>query len=138
MCVLIYIDKCSMQHVDNSFNKFKMDELTHVKMLIVQEMWKFSLNHSSIIVKYWVAYVLIYYNNCKILFVNNGFHILKMNSSTLIIEEMWKKSLIHYNINVGFLIVTCVLINYGNYKMQLLSNDFNILKVDGSTHVPCW
>jgi hypothetical protein len=33
--------------------------------------------------------------------------------------------------------VTCGLINYGKCKMQLLSNDFNMLKVDGSTHVPC-
>jgi hypothetical protein len=42
-----------------------MDDSIHVKMLIVQEMWKFSLNYSSIIVKYWVACVLIYYNKCK-------------------------------------------------------------------------
>ncbi len=33
--------------------------------------------------------------------------------------------------------VTCVFINYGKCKMQLLSNGFNVLKVDGSTHVPC-
>jgi len=91
-----------MQRVNNGFNKFKMDDLTHVKMLIVQEMWKIPLYHSSIIAKYWVTYVLIHYNKCKILFVNNVFHILKMNSSTLIIEKMWKKSQIHYNINMGF------------------------------------
>ncbi len=30
------------------------------------------------------------------------------------------------------------LINYGKYKIQLLSNGFNILEVDGSTHVSCW
>jgi hypothetical protein len=65
-------------------------------------MWKISLNHSSIITKYWVAYVLVYYNKCKIQFVSNDFNILKMNGSTLIIENMWKKSLIHSNINVGF------------------------------------
>ncbi len=88
--------------MNNGFNKFKMDDLTHVKMFIIQEMWKFSLTHSSIIAKYWLAYVLIYYNNYKKLFVNNGFNILKMNSSTLIIEKMWKKLLIHYNINVRF------------------------------------
>jgi hypothetical protein len=29
---------------------------------------------------------------------------------------MWKKSLIQSNINVGFLIVTLVLINYGKCK----------------------
>ncbi len=56
MCVSIYINKCSMQCVDNGFNKFKVDDLTHVKMLIVQEMWKIPLYHSNIIAKYWVAY----------------------------------------------------------------------------------
>ncbi len=55
---------------------------------------------------------------------------LKVNGSTLIIEKMWKKSLIHSNINVGSKIVSWVLINYGKYKMQLLSNGFNMLKVD--------
>jgi len=45
---------------------------------------------------------LIYYNKCKVQFVNNGFNILKVNGSTLIIEKMWKKSLVHSNINVGF------------------------------------
>jgi hypothetical protein len=49
-----------------------------------------------------------------------------------------KKSLVHSNINVGFQIITCVLINYGKCKMQLLNNGFNILKVDGSTHVLYW
>jgi len=65
-----------------------------------------------------------------------------MNVSTrahmLIIKEMWKKSLIHFNINVRFLIVTCVLINYGKCKMQFISSSFNILKVDASTHLSCW
>jgi hypothetical protein len=74
-------------------------------------------------------------------FVNNGCNILKVNDSThvhmLIIEKMGKKPLIHSNINVGFKTITYVLINYGKYKMQLLSNGFNMLKVDGSTHVPC-
>jgi hypothetical protein len=79
-----------------------MNDSTYVKMLIVQEMWKCSLNHSSIIVKYWIACVLIYYNKWKMQFVSDGFNILKVNGSTLIIEEMWKKSLIHSNIYVGF------------------------------------
>jgi hypothetical protein len=48
-----------------------------------------------------------------------------------------KKSSIYSNINVGFLIVTFVLINYGKCKIQLLSNGCNMLKVNGSTHVPC-
>ncbi len=101
-------------------------------------MWKHSLSHSNIITKYWVACVLIYYNKWKMQFVNNDFNILKVNVSILIIEEMWKKSLIHSNINVGFKIVTCVLINYGRCKMQLWINDFNMLKIYNSTHVPCW
>ncbi len=50
---------------------------------------------------------------------------------------MWKISQIHYNINVGFKIVTCVLIDYGKCKMQLVNNGFNMLKVDSSIHVPC-
>jgi hypothetical protein len=29
------------------------------------------------------------------------------------------------------------LINYGKCKMQLMSNGFNMLKVNGSTHVSC-
>jgi hypothetical protein len=72
---------------------------------------------------------------------SNGFNILNVNGLThvhiLIIEEIWKKSLIHSNINVGSLIIICVLINYGKCKMQLMSNGFNMLKVNGSTHVPC-
>jgi hypothetical protein len=124
--------------LNNDLNKFKMDDFTHVKMFIVHQMWEHSLNHSSIITQYWVACVLLYYNKCKMQFVNNGFNILKVNGSTFIIEKIWKKSLIHSNINVKFKIVTCVLMNYGKCKMQLLSNDFNMLKVDSSTHVPCW
>jgi hypothetical protein len=65
MCVPIYINKCDMRYLNNGFNKFKMDYSTHVKMLIVQEMWKFSLNHSNIIVKHWVTFVSIYSNKCK-------------------------------------------------------------------------
>ncbi len=101
-------------------------------------MWKNALNHSSIIAKYWVACVLVYYNKCKMQFVSNGFNILKVNGSTLVIEEMWKKSLIHCNINVGFKIVACVLINYSKCRMQLLTNGFSMLKVNGSPHIPCW
>jgi hypothetical protein len=74
-------------------------------------------------------------------FVSNGFNIVKLNGSIhvhmLIIEEMWKNWLIHFNINAGFKIVTNVLINYGKCKMQPLSSGFNVLKVDGSTHVAC-
>jgi hypothetical protein len=38
MDVLIYINKCNMQHLNNGFNKFKVDDSIHVKMLIIQEM----------------------------------------------------------------------------------------------------
>jgi len=49
-----------MQCLNSGFNKLKMDDLTHIKMLVIQEMWKNSLNHSSVIVKYWIACVIIY------------------------------------------------------------------------------
>ncbi len=38
VCFNIYINKCNM---NNGFNKLKVDDLTHVKMLIVQKMWKY-------------------------------------------------------------------------------------------------
>jgi hypothetical protein len=39
---------------------------THVYTLIVQEMWKNSLNHSSIIAKQCqIAHASIYFNKCK-------------------------------------------------------------------------
>ncbi len=105
MCVSIYTNKCNMQCLNNGFNKFKVDDLIQVNMFIIQKMWKFSFNHSSIIVKYWVTWVLGYYNNCNMQFVSNCFNIKKMNNSThvhmLIIEEKWKKSLIHSNIKCG-------------------------------------
>jgi hypothetical protein len=115
MCVSIYNNKCNMQHLNNDFNNFNVDDLIHVKMLMVQQMWKNSLHHSNIIIKYWIACVLSYYHKCKMQFVSNGFNILKVNGSThvhmLIIKDMWKKSLAHFDINVGFFIITCVLIN---------------------------
>jgi hypothetical protein len=40
MCVPIYINKYNMQHLNNGFNKFKMDDSIHYNMLIVQKMWK--------------------------------------------------------------------------------------------------
>jgi len=87
-------DECKMQLMNNGFNTFKMNDSTHVKMLIVQKMWKISLNHSNIIAKHWVASVSIYSNKWKMQLVNNGFNILKVNSLThvhrLLIEERWK------------------------------------------------
>jgi len=130
------MNKCNMQHL----NGFKMDDSTHVKILIVQKMWKKSINHSRTIAKHWVAHVSIYFIKCKMQRVNNNFNILKVNGLTyvhmLIIEEMWQKSLIRFNINVRFLIIACVLINYGKYKMQFMNNGFSMLKVD--IHVSCW
>jgi hypothetical protein len=130
------MNKCNMQHL----NGFKMDDSTHVKILIVQKMWKKSINHSRTIAKHWVAHVSIYFIKCKMQRVNNNFNILKVNGLTyvhmLIIEEMWQKSLICFNINVRFLIIACVLINYGKYKMQFMNNGFSMLKVD--IHVSCW
>jgi hypothetical protein len=74
--------------------------------------------------------------------VSNGFNILKVNGlihvHMFIIEKMWKKWLIHFNLNAGFQIVTRILINHGKYKIKLMQNGFNLLKIDGSTHVPCW
>jgi hypothetical protein len=90
MCVSIFTSKCIMQHLNSAFNRFKMDDSTHIKMLIIQEMWKKSINHSSIIAKYWVSCVLVYYNKWKMQFVSNIFSILKVNGSTLIIEKIWK------------------------------------------------
>jgi hypothetical protein len=80
--------KCNSWIVD--LTTCKVNDSTYIKMLLVQEMWKCSLNHSSIIAKYWIACVLIYYNKWKMQFVNDGFNILKVNGSTLIIEDMWK------------------------------------------------
>jgi len=40
VCVSIYTSKCNMQCLNNGFNKLKVDDLTHVKMLTNQEMWK--------------------------------------------------------------------------------------------------
>jgi hypothetical protein len=81
-------------------------------MLIVQKMWKQSLSQFEYHYKILSCMFLIYFNKCKMQFVNNSFNILKVNGSSLIIEDMWKKSWFHFNINVGFLIVTYVLIDY--------------------------
>ncbi len=83
-----------MQYVNlnNGFNKFKVDDSTLVKMLIVQKMWKNSLNHSNIIANHWITCVSIYFNKCKMQFMNNGFNILNVKGlihvHILIIEEM--------------------------------------------------
>jgi len=38
MCVSIYINRCNMQHLNNGFDKFKVNDLTHGKTLIIQKM----------------------------------------------------------------------------------------------------
>jgi hypothetical protein len=75
VCALIYTNKCNTQHMNSVFNSFKVDDSTHVKMLIIQEMWKNSLNHSSIIAKHLVACVSIYFNKCKmqLVIMSNSF-----------------------------------------------------------------
>jgi hypothetical protein len=98
-----------MKHLNNGFNKFKMNDLIQVNMLIVQKMWKNSINLLNIIIEHWTTCVSIYFNKCNMQFVSNGLIHIHM----LIIEKMWKQSLIHFNINVKCLIVTHVLINYG-------------------------
>jgi hypothetical protein len=54
-----------MQHLNSGFNKLKVDYSTHLKMLIVQKMWEFSLNYLNIITKCWITCVLEYYNKWK-------------------------------------------------------------------------
>jgi hypothetical protein len=62
--------------MNSGFNKLEVDDLTHVhKDVDSSRIWKNSLNHSNVIVKYWVSCVLVYYNKCKMQFANNGFNI---------------------------------------------------------------
>jgi len=68
LCVSIYTSKCNMQHLNSGFNKLKVDYSTHLKMLIVQKMWEFSLNYSNIIIKKLITCVLVYYIKWKIQF----------------------------------------------------------------------
>jgi hypothetical protein len=35
VCFNIYTKKCNMQHLNNDFNKFNVDDLIHVKMLLI-------------------------------------------------------------------------------------------------------
>jgi hypothetical protein len=88
MYVSMYSSKYNMQCLNSGFNKLKVNDSTHVKMMIVEEMRKISLNHLSIIAKYLVTCVLLFFNKCKMQFLTNSFNILKVNGSTLIIEDM--------------------------------------------------
>jgi hypothetical protein len=80
-----------MQHWNNGFNRFKVDDSTHTYMLIVLKTWKNSINHFNIIAKHWVACVSIYCNRCKLQLVSNNFNTLKINGSIHVhIVESWK------------------------------------------------
>ncbi len=50
---------------------------------------------------------------------------------------MWKNSLNHSSIIVKHQIA-CVSIYFNKCKKQLVNGSFNILKVNGSTHLLCW
>jgi hypothetical protein len=66
VCFNIYTNECNMQHLNNGFNKFKVDDSTCATMLIVQKMWKNLLNHSNISVEHWVTCASIYSNKCNL------------------------------------------------------------------------
>ncbi len=80
----------------------------------------------------------IYINKCNMKQLNNGFNKFKMNDSTqvpiLIVQKKWKNLVNHSNIMIEHWI-TCVSIYSNKCKMQFMSNDFNILNVNGLTHV---
>jgi hypothetical protein len=70
-------EECKMQIMSNGCNTFKV-KFNSWQMLIVQKIWKNSLNHLSIMAKDWVACVWIYYNKCKMQPMNNSSNILKV------------------------------------------------------------
>jgi hypothetical protein len=82
MCVSIYYNKCNMQHLNNGFDKFKVNDSTHVKMLVLQKNVKKLIKPFKLTTKHWIAYVSIYYNKCKVQPMNNGFNMLKVDGST--------------------------------------------------------
>jgi hypothetical protein len=57
-----------MQRLNSGFNKFKVDDSSHVKMLIIQKMWKKSLNHSNIIanIELYVFWYIIMSARCNL------------------------------------------------------------------------
>jgi hypothetical protein len=66
MCVPIYTSKYNMQHLNNGFNKFKMDDSTHYNMLIVQKMWKKLVKpiKKNCKILNFMCFI-IYYNKCN-------------------------------------------------------------------------
>ncbi len=79
-----------MQHLNSGFNKFHVDDLIHVKMLIVQKNVKKINKPFKYKYKILSSMCLVYYNKSKIQFVDNGFNVLKVNGLILIIKNMWK------------------------------------------------
>ncbi len=70
-----------------------MNDSIHVQMLIVQEMQKNSLTHSSINVKHKIVMcVSTYTNKCNVQHLNSGFNKFKVSGlihiKMLIIQEM--------------------------------------------------
>ncbi len=72
--------ECKMQLMSGGFNKIKMDDSIHVKMLIIKKMWKDSLNHANIIAKYWVVCVLIFLKESHLVYIN--LMLMKHNESS--------------------------------------------------------
>jgi len=70
-----------MQHLSNGFNTLKVNEWFNSCIDVD------SSNNVKIFIKPFkynckVAYVLVYYNKCKMQPMNNGFNILKLNDLT--------------------------------------------------------
>jgi hypothetical protein len=79
LCVFQYILIHTI-FLSNGFIKFKVDDSIHVYMLILQELWKNSFNHSNIIRKNWIILgIWIHYNKCNMWHDNTSFNILKVN-----------------------------------------------------------
>jgi hypothetical protein len=72
-----------------------MNDSIHMQMLLVQDMWKISLNHSNIIVKHHVlTCVSIYTYKCNMQCLNIVVNQLKIDDPThmkmLMVQKMWK------------------------------------------------
>jgi hypothetical protein len=61
-----------MQLGNNGFNTFKMNDSTHVQMLIAQKMWDFAQI---------TACVLLNYDKCKMQPMSNGFNMIQVYNS---------------------------------------------------------
>jgi hypothetical protein len=125
--------KCNSWIVD--LTTFKVNDSTHVQMLIIQKMWKKSLTHSSINMKHYVVMcIFIYTSKWNMQHLNNGFNtqsgwfdLGKNVYSSKNVKKITK--LFKYNCKI--LIYMC-LIYYNKWKLQFVNNGLNILKVSGS------